>query len=435
LLLRVVDFSLTALNCMHDYLAVHTFRKMEKFCGEYPMGTFYRTRESQLSLEFFTKLSARGFWIEYKARSSKSLLTLSCASLSAPSEAPLTSTPTWRSDASAPVDRSSSPLFSSTHNSSSSSLPFENSSLKQWTRADEEAERKSRKPTKSRSCPYWEVGCSASDTALNGLTQNPASEASGAISTVFIILVVVAILVFLSFIGVFVRRKQQTLVANGQEETPSEAADNGGLGSFYRGAKLSLDSINSSSEWNGAKNGAAFSSPAPLPANGVIDVKPSAVARDEVTDAGMLAPPTLSQQSHHLSASSQSLEEWGRMDEFGLQVEQNPDGRKSGFYRSRSFTMLDAVGQVSPYVAMPDIEISNGDPDSLLQIGVMPTLASLHYGDYGVLAVSPYQPAGSPFPPAGSIDPSPVTLLTASPVLTLDHVSPHSSLSPDDFKS
>ena len=37
-------------------------------------------------------------------------------------------------------------------------------------------------------------------------------------------------------------------------------ADNGGLGSFYRGAKLSLDSINSTSEWNGVKsaqNGAA----------------------------------------------------------------------------------------------------------------------------------------------------------------------------------
>ena len=42
LLLRVVDFSTTELNCKHDYVAVHTSRKMEKFCGEYPMGTFYR---------------------------------------------------------------------------------------------------------------------------------------------------------------------------------------------------------------------------------------------------------------------------------------------------------------------------------------------------------------------------------------------------------
>ena len=42
LLLRVVDFSTTELNCKHDYVAVHTSRKIEKFCGEYAMGTFYR---------------------------------------------------------------------------------------------------------------------------------------------------------------------------------------------------------------------------------------------------------------------------------------------------------------------------------------------------------------------------------------------------------
>ena len=111
--------------------------------------------------------------------------------------------------------------------------------------------------------------------------------------------------------------------------------------------------------------------------------------------------------------------------------------------------------QVSPYSRVPEIEISRS-PDGLVQVGMMPNLTSLHYGDYGVLAVSPYQPSGElkmvsekflslfclrarttnnllPRPPPpiltavspygelcslhGSIEPSPVTIITASPVL------------------
>ena len=49
--------------------------------------------------------------------------------------------------------------------------------------------------------------------------------------------------------------------------------------------------------------------------------------------------------------------------------------------------------QVSPYSRVPEIEISRS-PDGLMQVGMMPNLASLHYGDYGVLTVSPYQPTG-----------------------------------------
>lgn len=454
LLLRIVDFSTTELNCKHDYVAVHTARKIEKFCGELPMGTFYRTRESQISLQFITKLSARGFWIEYQGRSSKSLLTLACASLSSPPES--SSVPTWRSDASVPdfsgvsiVDGHSSlgPFMSSpssSRNLSSSGSTLENDSLKNVEKGDTMVARYTTstrpKPSKSRKCPYWEVGCapsSSDDGAGAGHSNDDDSSSSGGppalvghISTVFIVIGGVVVLVFfLAVFGAVMKKRQSALVVRHDEDPPS-SADNGGLGSFYRGAKLSLDSINSSSEWNGVKNG------------GVSGVNLGAGANFTPNDIkGRCGNPPPSTPSHllhqhpHLSGSgvggggvaamaagsSQSLEEWGRMDDFGLAAETHSDGRKSNFYRSRSFSMLDHVGQVSPYSRVPEIEISRS-PDGLVQVGMMPNLTSLHYGDYGVLAVSPYQPSAvSPYGELcslhGSIEPSPVTIITASPVL------------------
>ena len=117
--------------------------------------------------------------------------------------------------------------------------------------------------------------------------------------------------------------------------------DNGGLGSFYRGAKLSLDSINSSSEWNGVKSAVGNAAAA---ANYVPDETKDGRSGVHVTPHHRVGSGVVTNVA--AAGSSQSLEEWGRMDDFGLTPETHPDGRKSNFYRSRSFTMLDHVGQV-----------------------------------------------------------------------------------------
>ena len=125
-------------------------------------------------------------------------------------------------------------------------------------------------------------------------------------------------------------------------------SDNGGLGSFYRGAKLSLDSINSSSEWNGVKSGVGGGG-----VGAAANFSPDEIKGGRDINSIPPPPPPLPLHPHMgggvasmAAGSSQSLEEWGRMDDFGLAPETHPDGRKSNFYRSRSFSMLDHVGQV-----------------------------------------------------------------------------------------
>jgi hypothetical protein len=85
-------------------------------------------------------------------------------------------------------------------------------------------------PTKSRSCPYWEVGCGTSNEdklVVDGqlhTKQDSISEENtthGQISTVMISICVVVLLLVLAILVVVYKKRQHNLVQNGEDDPPS----------------------------------------------------------------------------------------------------------------------------------------------------------------------------------------------------------------------